>query len=205
MVLAAIDGVDVSRVGLDCLRRSMVAIQQDAVLFAGTLRSNLDPLEQQSDARLLEALRKVDFERALGARIELGSSVSDGGSNLSSGSRQLLMLARAMLSSARILVMDEATASCDFDTDAAMQAVVRSHFCGATILTVAHRLDTILDYDRVFVMSSGALAESGSPAELMERPDSSFAQLVAQAGRGSVARFTELSTRRRPHTAPPRG
>ena len=200
-----IDGVDVSRVGLDCLRRSMVAIQQDAVLFAGTLRSNLDPLEQQSDARLLEALRKVDFERALGARIELGSSVSDGGSNLSSGSRQLLMLARAMLSSARILVMDEATASCDFDTDAAMQAVVRSHFCGATILTVAHRLDTILDYDRVFVMSSGALAESGSPAELMERPDSSFAQLVAQAGRGSVARFTELSTRRRPHTAPPRG
>jgi ABC-type multidrug transport system fused ATPase/permease subunit len=124
----------------------------------------------------------VDFHMLTGGTLALDTQVSDGGVNLSAGTRQLLMLARAMLTEARILVMDEATANCDGDTDAAMQRAVRSHFGYATILTVAHRLDTIIDYDRVFVMEAGAVVEAGTPAKLLGTEGSRFGAMCAEAG-----------------------
>jgi ABC-type multidrug transport system fused ATPase/permease subunit len=131
---------------------------------------------------LHQALASVDFHLLTNGSLSLHTQISDGGVNLSAGTRQLLMLARAMLTDARILVMDEATANCDGETDATMQRAVRANFNHATILTVAHRLDTIIDYDRIFVMEAGAVVEAGTPAKLLATEGSRFGGMCAEAG-----------------------
>ncbi len=190
-----IDGVDVSKIKLNDLRSRLAIIPQDPVLFSGTLRANMDPFDQHSDEELYEALASVslvqsDVEGSIvlpaehtGMFPSLSSAVSQGGQNLSQGQRQLICLARAVLSRPKILVMDEATSAMDMETDALIQKSLRSEFGGrSTLLVVAHRLSTVADFDRIAVLDGGKLIEFGSPRELMEMEGGSFRNLVENSG-----------------------
>ena len=180
----AIDGVDISTIGTRTLRRAITIIRQDAVLFAGSLRSNLDPFDEHTDEELNRALAEVDWPRLSGSTDGVEHDVAEGGANLSSGTRQLVMLARALLRNSRLLLLDEATANVDYQTDVVIQRVLRSRFPSATILTIAHRLDTIIDYDQLLLMAAGRVAEAGTPADLLAQPGSLFSALV---GTGAAA------------------
>lgn len=190
-----IDGVDISKLGLHCLRRSISVIPQDPVLFSGTIRKNLDPFEEYSEKELLEALQRTLWvannnnnnsenassnsnTNASSSTLNLDSPVTEGGSNLSVGQRQLLCIARALLAHSKIIVMDEATAAVDVETDALIQKTIRSEFAHATTITVAHRLNTIMDSDKVLVMDKGRVGEYDTPANLLKNPSSLFYQLV---------------------------
>jgi len=181
----SIDGIDISHVGLSILRSKIAVIPQDPVLFSGTVRTNLDPFEEHEDGRLNEVLERVGlkFERvpssnsltSLGisktsqARMSLLDNVSEGGTNFSVGQRQLLVIARALLSRTKIVIMDEATASVDADTDARIQRVMRTEFKNSTCITVAHRINTIMDSDYILVMDDGRVAEFDRPKELISK------------------------------------
>ena len=179
-----IDGVDHRHVPLCRLRTSIAVVMQDAVMFSGDLRYNLDPTEMHSDEELADSLRRVRLcTEEEDAAEKLRETVGEGGENWSAGQRQLICLARAILSSARVMVCDEATSSIDSETDAVVQSVLRSR--PATMLVIAHRLETILDSDRVLVVDSGALAEEGPPAELAAKPGGRFAALLAARGSAS--------------------
>ncbi|XP_077979514.1 ATP-binding cassette sub-family C member 9-like [Glandiceps talaboti] len=174
-----IDGIDISHVPLLTLRNRLAIIPQDPVLFAGTIRYNLDPEMECNDNDLWEALeiaQLTDNVRELDKQLD--SDVSQDGENFSVGQRQLFCLARAFLRKARILVMDEATASIDIKTDAILQKVVSTAFADRTVLTIAHRISTIVDSDTVLVLSDGRVVEYGSPKILYRNNDSMFASLV---------------------------
>jgi len=178
-----IDNIDISRLGLHELRRKLTIIPQEPVLFSGTLRQNIDPFEQYSDSELFRALQLSH----LASHVEtleggLSHEISEGGSNLSVGQRQLLCLARALLRKTKILVLDEATASVDVETDALIQRTVREQFADCTVITIAHRLNTILDCDRVMVLDSGRLVEYDSPASLIDDERSEFGRMIQEAG-----------------------
>jgi len=177
-----IDGVDIRSVPLDNLRQSLAIIPQEPVLFAGTVAYNLDATGNASEESMWEALRAASpslaeqFRRSGG----LQSPVSEGGKNLSQGQRQLLCLARALVRQSKILVLDEATASVDPTTDQEVQATIRREFVnkGVTVMTVAHRLETVLGYDKIAVLGDGELIEYGSPKELLQNTDGELRQLV---------------------------
>jgi len=175
----AIDGVDTARIGVSDLRLGIAVIPQEGTLFAGTLRFNLDPLGAATDAQLADALRMVGLFTSLEALDE--SCVSEEGGNWSAGQRQLLCLARAVLRRTRVVLADEATSSCDADTDAMMQAAMRTAFSAATVLVVAHRLGTIADADRVMVMNSGSIAEFAEPAVLAAHSGGMYRALLAES------------------------
>lgn len=159
----AIDGVDTSTLGLRNLRSNLSIIPQDSVLFSGTLRSNLDPFDNYSDAHLYDAMRQAN----LGIGFSLDMTIDAGGSNLSMGERSLVSLARALVRNSKILVLDEATASLDQDTDAEIQRVIRR--CDKTILCIAHRLQTIIGWDRIAVMEAGEVVEFDTPIALFDK------------------------------------
>ncbi|XP_038066901.1 ATP-binding cassette sub-family C member 9-like [Patiria miniata] len=166
-----IDGIDIKTVPLTTLRSKISIIPQDPVLFTGTVRKNLDPIAQiTSDEELWHALEIAQLKEVVGA-LEggLDSEVSEGGENFSVGQRQLFCLARAFLRKSRILIMDEATASIDLETDKILQSVVASAFADRTVLTIAHRITTILNSDTIVVLDEGRIAEYGTPNGLIEK------------------------------------
>merc|ERR1719199_1138926 len=178
----SIDGMDTRKLGLRELRRGLFIIPQDPVLFSASLRFNVDPFDEYSDEEVLGALKKAE----LGALVKsydkgLQEVLQEGGSNLSVGQRQLVCIARALLRKPRILVLDEATASIDNETDAAIQRQIRDGFVGSTTITIAHRLHTILDSDRVLVLDDGKVLEYDAPATLLADSASRFRALVDAA------------------------
>ena len=174
-----IDGVDVSALSLTTLRSRLSIIPQDATLFAGTLRYNCDPFDVYSDDDVWRALGYVQLAEVVRRMPQqLHTSVIEAGSNLSVGQRQLLCLARALLRRARICCLDEASASVDVETDALIQQVIREQFVGCTIITIAHRLNTVLDYSRIVVLQDGQVVECGTPDELRNMPGGVFAEMV---------------------------
>ncbi|KAG5922873.1 hypothetical protein E4U42_005186 [Claviceps africana] len=178
-----IDKVNTSEIGLLDLRRRLAIIPQDAALFEGTVRDNLDPGHVHDDTELwsvLDHARLKDHVANMDGGLE--AKINEGGSNLSQGQRQLVSLARAMLTPSNILVLDEATAAVDVETDAMLQATLRSPlFASRTIITVAHRLNTILDSDRVVVLDQGQVVEFDTPSALFKK-QGVFYGLMKQAG-----------------------
>ncbi|KAF5391763.1 hypothetical protein D9757_001642 [Collybiopsis confluens] len=227
-----VDGVDITTIGLHDLRSRLTFIPQDATLFSGTLRDNLDPFGEYTDAECLDALQRVQMttqsqhssrraswissaqvtpmstrppsirgEGAEGERddaissagstvtnadgkspVSLDTQVSPGGSNFSQGQKQLISMARAILRKSSIIILDESLSATDFATDAKIQATIREEFSGSLLLTVAHRLRTIIDYDRLLVLDKGKVVEFDTPWELIQREDGVFRNMCLKSG-----------------------
>ena len=179
-----IDGVDVGKLGLAEARRALCIIPQDPVLFCASLRFNVDPFGEYSDERIWSVLEQVGLKECV---LELGgleSALEEGGANLSVGNRQLVCVARALLRNPRILVMDEATSSLDAGADARLQAVIRREFAECTCLTIAHRLNTVVDADRICVLDQGEVREVGSPSALWKKRGLFYAMVEATGDTG---------------------
>ena len=161
-------------------------------MFAGSIRTNLDPFDSLSDEDIMKALQLVKFPGCERGESMLAQSVEEGGANFSAGEKQLLCLTRAMLVNPRLLVLDEATSSIDGATDEFVQKMLRTHFVNTTLLTIAHRLNTIIDYDVVIVMDKGKVTEMGSPKELLEL-NGLFAGMVNATGAESAAQLRLLA------------
>jgi len=179
-----IDGIDVSKLGLHTLRRQLSVINQYPVLFSGcTVRENLDPFSEHDDSKIQEALIDVQMSKAIDSLPEnIHHVVEEGGTNFSMGERQLLCLARAILRKSKILVLDEPTANVDSRTDKLLQEAVNKSFDGATILSVAHRLDTIIENDMILVLGDGEVLEYGTPNDLLLGDGGYFASMVDDTG-----------------------
>ncbi|KAJ1301639.1 hypothetical protein OPQ81_008884 [Rhizoctonia solani] len=246
-----LDGIDITKIGLDDLRSRLTLIPQDAVLFNGTIRENLDPFNEYTDAECIEALQRVHLRttdspgrslatsRAASIKdgvttpmiagviepedathdvdhkvmtaeepssddsdtlvptaapstpggtgsgrtiFTLETKVSEGGNNFSQGQRQLLSMARALLRKSSVIIMDESTASVDFETDAKIQTTIREEFNQSILLTIAHRLRTIIDNDRILVLNAGRVAEFDTPANLLKKPDGVFHEMCKKSG-----------------------
>ncbi|XP_051166278.1 ATP-binding cassette sub-family C member 4-like [Leptopilina boulardi] len=190
-----IDNIDTGTVCLEDLRRQISIIPQDPVLFSGTIRRNLDPFNEFPDRLLWEVLEEVELKEAIAAVNGLDSRVSDRGSNFSVGQRQLICLARAILRNNRILMLDEATANVDPQTDALIQRTIRSKFAACTVLTVAHRLNTIMDSDKVLVMDGGQMAEFDHPHILLQNQYGQFTSLVRETGRAMFEQLSKVAER----------
>ncbi|KAJ5536597.1 Metal resistance protein YCF1 [Penicillium frequentans] len=179
----SIDGLDVSTIGLFDLRGRLAIIPQDPAMFEGTLRDNLDPRHVHDDTALwsvLDHARLKDHVSQMEGQLD--APIQEGGSNLSQGQRQLVSLARALLTPSNILVLDEATAAVDVETDALLQRTLRSDiFSNRTIITIAHRINTIIDSDRIVVLDKGEVAEFDTPAELIKQ-GGKFYELAKEAG-----------------------
>ncbi|NWI64440.1 MRP7 protein, partial [Todus mexicanus] len=173
-----LDGVDSQLVGLKELRSRLAIIPQDPFLFSGSIRENLDPQGKRTDAELQEVLEQCHLWHVVTQMGGLDSKLGERGKSLSLGQRQLLCLARALLTQAKVLCIDEATASVDQKTDQLLQQTIRQRFADKTVLTIAHRLNTILDSDRVLVMQAGRVAEMDSPARLSQKDGSLFQRLL---------------------------
>ncbi|PON54587.1 ATP-binding cassette containing protein [Trema orientale] len=176
-----IDSIDISTIGLHDLRSRLGIIPQDPTLFEGTIRNNLDPLEEHSDHEIWQALDKSQLGDVIREKEQkLDTPVLENGDNWSVGQRQLVSLGRALLKQARILVLDEATASVDTATDNLIQKIIRTEFKDCTVCTIAHRIPTVIDSDLVLVLSDGRVAEFDTPARLLEDKSSMFLKLVTE-------------------------
>ncbi|KAI1708386.1 ABC transporter transmembrane region domain-containing protein [Ditylenchus destructor] len=176
-----IDGIDISKIGLHDLRSNLTIIPQDPVLFSGPLRFNLDPFSKHSDDDLWKALELAHLRTFVSSLPQLlDHPISEGGENISLGQRQLVCLARALLRRTKILVLDEATAAVDIYTDSLIQETIRKEFQESTVFTIAHRLNTIIDYNRVIVLQQGQIMEFDSPQRLLST-DSMFSKMAQDA------------------------
>ncbi|XP_048103810.1 multidrug resistance-associated protein 1 [Alosa alosa] len=177
-----IDGVNIAEIGLHDLRSRITIIPQDPVLFSGSLRMNLDPFDAYSDEEVWSALELAHLKNFVsGLPDKLNYECSEGGENLSLGQRQLVCLARALLRKTKVLVLDEATAAVDLETDTLIQSTIRSQFEDCTVLTIAHRLNTIMDYTKIIVMDKGNIKEMDSPANLISKRGHFF-RMCREAG-----------------------
>lgn len=198
-----IDGVDISTIGLRNLRQAITIIPQDPTLFSGTIRSNLDPFTQYSDESMFEALKRVNLigptemltsenpvdliasandNENQNKFLNLDSTIAEGGGNLSQGERQLVCLARSLLKNPKIILLDEATSSIDYKSDAMIQQTIRQEFGNSTILTIAHRLRTIIDYDKILVMDAGQVVEYDNPYVLIADKSTVFYSMCENSG-----------------------
>ncbi|KAJ1441278.1 P-loop containing nucleoside triphosphate hydrolase [Sesbania bispinosa] len=176
-----IDGINISSIGLHDLRSRLSIIPQDPTMFEGTVRSNLDPLEEYTDNQIWEALDKCQLgDEVRRKEGKLDSAVSENGENWSMGQRQLVCLGRVLLKKSKVLVLDEATASVDTATDNLIQQTLRQHFSDCTVITIAHRITSVIDSDMVLLLNQGLIEEYDSPTRLLEDKLSSFAQLVVE-------------------------
>jgi len=228
-----IDGIDITKIGTYDLRSRITFIPQDATLFAGTVRENLDPFKEHTDAECLEALARVHLitpgsqkssrapsimqsdreteaeehpssSSVIGSEIAsetegkviitLDSDVSAGGQNFSNGQRQLLAMARALLRQSAVVIFDEATSSIDKAADIKIQAAIREEFNRSLLLTIAHRLGTIIDFDRLIVLDKGHIAEFDTPYNLIQKEGGIFREMCIQSGT-----FTELEAAAKAH------
>ena len=168
-----LDNIDTKTIGLRKLRSNIAVIPQDPVLFSGSIRTNLDPFNEHSPERLMDVLVRVGLcnedSSTASAVNSLDDPVQQDGQNFSAGQRQLLVIGRALLDGASLVVIDEATSSIDAEADARIQKLLRSEFCDATTLTVAHRLNTIFDSDFILVMSDGKAEEFDTPKRLISK------------------------------------
>lgn len=174
-----IDGIDISTIGLRELRSKISIVPQKPTVFSGTVRSNLDPFSQHEDEEIWEALQLSNMRRTV-EKLEggLDAETAEYGNNFSQGERQLLCMARSLLSRSQILLLDEATSHVDYETDALIQATIRESFRGCTILAIAHRVQTIIDSDRIMVMDAGLVAEYDTPVALLRNTQSQFRGVV---------------------------
>ncbi|CAG9858693.1 unnamed protein product [Phyllotreta striolata] len=185
-----IDGINTKDLGLTDLRKKISIIPQEAALFSGTMRYNLDPNGEYEDKEIWKVLEELDLKDSIES---LDGSVSEGGRNISSGQKQLICLARAALRNNKILILDEATANVDHHTDAFIQQTIRSKFKDCTVLTIAHRLNTIMDSDRVLVMSFGSIVEFDHPHKLLQIPDGHFHKMVLETGPTMTEELKEIA------------
>lgn len=224
-----IDGIDISKIKLKDLRSRLAIIPQDPVLFSGTVRSNLDPFDEHTDGELREALQRVHLippsaspstsassptsvrsaiaqttvpqQHNINPFASLQAPISEGGQNLSQGQRQLLCLARAILSRPKLLVLDEATSAVDKATDELIQHSIREEFQNSTMIVIAHRLSTVADFDRILVLAEGKVVEFGKPIELMLKgggeQKGAFAELVEKSGEESLLKRVIFGERER--------
>lgn len=184
-----------SGIGLHDLRNKIAIIPQEPVMFVGTIRSNLDPFNKSSDEEIWKALDAVFLgEKLRQTPSKLETAVSENGKSVSQGQRQLLCIARAILSKAKVLVLDEATASLDAQTDLMIQEAIKKNFSELTMLTIAHRLNTIIECDRVLVMDAGRVCEFDEPVKLLENKDGIFRNLVDQTGDAAAQKLVEVAT-----------
>lgn len=177
-----IDDLDISKMGLNDLRSKLTIIPQDPVLFVGSFRDNVDPLGQFSDKEIWLALEKSNlkpFVSSLGAGLD--HQITEGGENLSVGQKQLVCLTRALLRRNKILILDEATAAVDVETDELIQETIKNSFQNCTILTIAHRISTVMDYDKIIVMSKGEIVEYDTPQALIQDKSSLFYSMAIEA------------------------
>ncbi|MEW5311484.1 MAG: hypothetical protein WDW38_003194 [Sanguina aurantia] len=182
-----VDGLNIARIPLKTLRSKMAIIPQVPVLFQGSIRMNLSPFGNHSDAQLWHALRRAHLSQVVeSSAMGLETPLSEGGAPFSTGQKQLLALARALLNPSRILVLDEATANVDVETDALIQKTMRGEFLDRTIIAIAHRLHTVIDYDKILVLDAGQVAEFGAPSELLENPAGMFSLLVEDTGEATA-------------------
>ncbi|KAF9610290.1 hypothetical protein IFM89_021851 [Coptis chinensis] len=176
-----IDGLNISTIGLHDLRSRLSIIPQDPTMFEGTVRSNLDPLEEHTDEQIWEALDKCQLGNEVRKKEgKLDSTVTENGENWSMGQRQLVCLGRVLLKRSKVLVLDEATASVDTATDNLIQQTLRQHFSNSTVITIAHRITSVIDSDMVLLLDNGLIMEYDSPSKLLEDKSSLFSKLVAE-------------------------
>ncbi|XP_019646601.1 PREDICTED: multidrug resistance-associated protein 4-like isoform X1 [Branchiostoma belcheri] len=190
--LVMIDGIDITKIGVHDLRRRISVIPQDPVLFSGTLRNNLDPFREFTDNQLWGALEEVQLKTVveeLPGKLE--SELAESGTNFSVGQRQLVCLARALLRKNRILIIDEATANVDPRTDQLIQQTIRHKFRHCTVLTIAHRLNTIIDMDRIMVIDEGRIKEFDEAHDLLQREGGLFGKMLDQVGGRAAAELRE--------------
>ncbi|XP_037037473.1 multidrug resistance-associated protein 1-like isoform X2 [Bradysia coprophila] len=186
-----IDDIDISEIGLHSLRARLTIIPQDPVLFSGSLRMNIDPFRTYTDDEIWIALEQSHLKGFVKGLTEgLDYTIAESGENLSVGQRQLVCLARALLRKTKVLILDEATAAIDIETDELIQKTIRSQFSDCTILTIAHRLNTIMDSDRVIVLDHGEIAEYDTPTALLNNKDSIFYGMAKDSGITSVGNAT---------------
>jgi ATP-binding cassette subfamily C (CFTR/MRP) protein 4 len=188
-----IDDVDTKEISLNALRSKISIIPQEPVLFSGSVRKNLDPFDEYQDNQIwnvLEEVRLKEFVTDLPSG--LYSNLSEGGSNFSVGQKQLICLARALLRNNKILILDEATANVDPQTDELLQKTIRTNFADCTVLTIAHRLHTIMDSDRILVMDDGVIAEFDHPHKLLQSKGM-FYKLVMETGKRMGENLIEIA------------
>ncbi|KAF5283710.1 hypothetical protein FQR65_LT13745 [Abscondita terminalis] len=189
-----IDDINIKTLGLHDLRSKISIIPQEPVLFSGTLRKNLDPFDEYTDEMLWKALEEVELKELVSDLVDgLKSLISEGGSNFSVGQRQLVCLARAIIRNNKILVLDEATANVDPQTDALIQKTIRKKFFNCTVLTVAHRLHTVMDSDKIMVLDAGRVVEFDHPHLLLQNANGVFYSMVQQTGSAMVETLTNIA------------
>lgn len=210
-----IDGINIRKIGLQTLRHNLAIIPQDAFLFGGTLRENIDPLNEHCDMEIYTILGKVrlleslgilkdedfeDYESTKKTEIDkiLNYKIDTKGDNLSTGQKQLLVIARALVKRPSILLMDEATANIDSKTDKFITQLLREELIACTVITIAHRIATVIEYDRILVLDQGILAEQGSPEELLLKTTGIFRSLVECNGKDFYDEMMKIAQKKKP-------